>query len=209
MLIRIRVNDHHRIALAGAILLALLPGWLPAREPDAPVLLPVTQEVFSQFCATAVSGDREQTTLGLRLPDGTEWVVNLVAWGVPSFRIARYADGRSEREALSEGEAAGFATCIVESQGRYLWLTREMREMKRSVSGPFVTYHATDGLGYVRLLSRESEDTGLRDDPRFREQLAPRYMEHMMDGFQTMTYIGYEGGEIGPSPPPRSGEKPR
>ena len=36
MLNHIQMSDNHKPGLAGAILLALLPGWLACQEPDVP-----------------------------------------------------------------------------------------------------------------------------------------------------------------------------
>ena len=197
MLAHIRMTDSHKIGLAGVIPLVLLLGWFSAREPDARSRLPMAQEFASRLCALAVSGDEVATTLTFPRSDGTETPLNLVAWGLPSFRIRTTADGRSQREALSEAEKSEFATCIVENQGRYIWLTREMTDMTRSTSGEFVTYHALNGSGYVRLLNHQgSELADTVQNPLLREQLAPRYMEHLLLGFTTITYIGYEGEEI-------------
>ena len=57
----------------------------------------------------------------------------------------------------------------------------------------FVTYHALNGSGYVRLLNRQGREQAdaVRDNPLLREQFAARYVEHMMIGFNTITYIGF------------------
>ena len=154
------------------------------------------QTFASTMCAVAVAGipdARQTSTIVFREPDGTERHLNLVAWGVPAFRIGTTASTRSQRESLSETEASESAMCIVESQGRYFWFTREMTEMARSDSGGFVTYHALNGSGYVRLLNRQGREQAdaVRDNPLLREQFAARYVEHMMIGFNTITYIGF------------------
>ena len=65
-----------------------------------------------------------------------------------------------------------------------------MTEVARSESGAYVTYHALNGSGYVRVLSlsmRRMAD--LLPENERRQQV--RYMEHLTLGFSTFTYIGY------------------
>ena len=89
------------------VLLALL-------VPSAPL---GAQTAISSMCALVAPVDGQPTTLTFPLPDGRQASLNLVAQGVPAFRVTTTASGESERVRLSPAEAAESATCIVEAQG--------------------------------------------------------------------------------------------
>src|SRR5687767_9751177 len=51
---------------------------------------------------------------------------------------------------LSPDESFEYSVRIVERRGKYYWASRGMKELIRSESGAYITFHAVDGSGYVR-----------------------------------------------------------
>ena len=89
-----------------------------------------------------------------------------VGFGLPSVALGQgYAvvfEGRplravessfelSTSRELSEDESFEYSVRIVERGGKYYWASRDMKELLRSESGVYITYHALDGSGYVRV----------------------------------------------------------
>jgi hypothetical protein len=99
----------------------------------------------------------------------------------------------TESSSLDSDEAFEFAVRIVERRGKYYWATREMRELVRSESGAYITFHAVDGSGYVRVgapLLLELRDL-LPADKRRREI---GYVEHLLIQYASVTYYGNRSG---------------
>ena len=90
---------------------------------------------------------------------------------------------------LSGDEAFEFQVRIVERQGKFFWATRGMKELVRSESDAYITYHAIDGSGYVRVGSPFLLDLmdQLPDDQRQQEI---GYVEHLLIQFASLTYYG-------------------
>ena len=121
--------------------------------------------------------------------------VRVVFEGTPLRKVESSFAATSTR-ALSEDEAGEYQVRIVERNGRYYWASREMRELIRSESGAYVTYHATDGSGYIRVgipLLLDLRDRLPAD--RRREEIG--YVEHLLIQFGSVTYYGNRKG----SPP--------
>jgi len=77
---------------------------------------------------------------------------------------------------------------IVEVSGRYFWASREMKELALSRSGLYVTFHAVDGTGYVRVFA-----PALVPEPQSntaRDPSGPEYMEHLLLTLGSITYYG-------------------
>jgi hypothetical protein len=108
--------------------------------------------------------------------------------GQPLKKIQVDFTGLAELQ-LDSQQAAESAVRVVEHNGRYFWASREMKELKRSESGAYVTYHAIDGSGYVRtagpLLSSLLKQ--LSPDQRHAEA---EYVEHLLLQFASITYYG-------------------
>ena len=110
--------------------------------------------------------------------------------GVPSARVVTEDGGATRREVLTTEQQQEFIVRIVERDGRYFWVSREMTEMARAESGSFITYHALNGSGYVKVLALHVRR--LVDQlPQSERRQQVRYIEHLSLGFGTFTYIGY------------------
>ena len=69
-------------------------------------------------------------------------------------------------------------------------LCRQRKRLIRSESGGFITFHAVDGSGYVRILKPEVVASMKQ---RFSEAdlaAVPDYVEHLLIGLDSITYYG-------------------
>lgn len=108
--------------------------------------------------------------------------------GRPVWKVETSAGG-TFRDEMRADASFEYQVRVLERNGRYYWASREMKELVRSESGVYVTYHAVDGSGYVRVLrpafSRPKASTAPAG-----EEFEPEYMEHLILGFATITYFG-------------------
>lgn len=96
---------------------------------------------------------------------------------------------RTTTQKLTADESFELLVRIVERQGKYYWASRGMKELVRSESGAYLTFHAIDGSGYVRVGTPMMLD--LRDRmPEPQRQREIGYVEHLVIQFQSVTYYG-------------------
>jgi|TARA_B100001964_G_scaffold225985_1_gene274423 hypothetical protein len=121
------------------------------------------------------------------LPSAVGAQTEVLLNGLPALRVSENGVVRSIEEIPSDEAAA--EACLVQRIGdRYYWATHENVEVTRFEHGSFVTYVATDGSGYVRVLDPDARSIfdGLnRTDGDY------DYVEHYLLGMTTMTYFGY------------------
>jgi len=91
---------------------------------------------------------------------------------------------------ISEGELGrvpiGLSREIAEENGQFYWASRRHVEMGAVRNGPFVTYLALNGTGYVRVFDRNlGADTQVTPTE---EQFD--YVEHILLGLRSVTYYG-------------------
>ena len=97
----------------------------------------------------------------------------------------------TQTETFDLGPDASFeySVRIVERSGQFYWASRGMKRLVRHEAGAYITFHAVDGSGYVRIGIPMMMD--LRDqlpaDARRREI---GYTEHLLAGFTSITYYG-------------------
>jgi hypothetical protein len=114
--------------------------------------------------------------------------VTVVFEGEPLRKVeSSFAETRATD--LKPDEAFRYQVRIVEREGRYYWQTRGMKELRRSESGAYTTYHAIDGSGYIRVAIAMLLD--LRDRlPPEQRQNEIGYTEHLLQQFTSITYFG-------------------
>ena len=97
----------------------------------------------------------------------------LVFAGVPTARID--SDGRMTKKA----EFSASAACRIVKRGRrYEWASRENRPLDRVDAGDYIYYISPKGSGYIKVAVKPQGASGYD------------YMEHLSDGFTTVTYWG-------------------
>ena len=126
--------------------------------------------VFSTlFCATACFAESE-----------------VIFTGLPVKRVASTPDVTVFDE-LSAQEAGKYVVRIVLKGSQYLWASRENKPLRRSESGAFVTFHAEDGSGFVRIIKPDFRETVWRHSRR-----GVAFVEHTLLNLGSITYYGSE-----------------
>jgi len=106
--------------------------------------------------------------------------------GIPVIKVS---EGGIERLAdnLPRDKAVNLGCVISEISGKYYWATRENKEMISRISGAFITYIASDGSGYVRIINPKAKATL---PPLSSTEERFDYIEHMLIGLRSVTYYG-------------------
>jgi hypothetical protein len=77
--------------------------------------------------------------------------------------------------------------CIIsEIDGKYYWASRKNKELVRIQSGAFVTYIATDGSGFIRVILpdlKEAASMMSKTEEKY------DYVESMYIGISLLTYF--------------------
>lgn len=102
----------------------------------------------------------------------------------PTVRVVS-GDKETERSVLSDTDREKNRVVIVKVDGRYLWVSRENRELVYIFSGAFHIFVHPGGAGYVKIFDTHRLPEFLRDPgPRY------QYMEHVPLWLSTITYWG-------------------
>ena len=105
---------------------------------------------------------------------------SIVFSGTPKMKVS--TDGtQASTEKISGKKASEFRCTISKIGDKYYWTTRENLEMIPSASGIYITFMASNGAGYVKIVN-----------PEFREfELSGHhYVEHLILGLSTINYYG-------------------
>ena len=114
------------------------------------------------------------TTVALFAADDTVFVGN------PRVRFD--ADGKTTSPHELSGEGAEKYACRITKSGRkYIWASRENRELIRSEAGDFTYFISPEGTGYVKIFTGKA---GGKRDGNF------DYMEQLTSDLKTFTYWG-------------------
>ncbi len=110
----------------------------------------------------------------------------IVFTGIPALKIS---EGGVDRvvENIKEDKALEFKCVITKKGDKYFWTSRDNVELIRIQSGAFLTFVATSGAGYVRIISPELKDAAaLMGETEEKYD----YVEHMLIGLRSVTYYG-------------------
>ncbi len=103
--------------------------------------------------------------------------------------IVKISEGGIPRvpENLDRATAAN-ATCVISKIGGiYYWASRENTRLVRIESGAFITYLASNGAGYVRMINpalKSAASLMSKTEETF------DYVEHALVGLRSVTYYG-------------------
>ena len=106
--------------------------------------------------------------------------------GTPIVKISEGGVNRVVED--FKGAKAIEAECVIVKVGdKYLWKTRNNVEMMKIQSGTFITFVATSGAGYVRIIPPDlKEAASLMDETEKKYD----YVEHLVIGLKSVTYYG-------------------
>lgn len=110
----------------------------------------------------------------------------IVFSGTPIVKISEGGASRVVEDL--KGAEASEAECVVTKIGdKYFWKTRNNSELLMVPSGAFVTFVATNGSGYVRIIPPDlKEAASLMDETEKKYD----YVEHLLIGLRSVTYYG-------------------
>ncbi len=110
----------------------------------------------------------------------------IVFSGTPVIKISEGGTSRVVEDLKSEKVLETECT-ITKIGDKYFWKTRNNVELFLVQSGAFVTFVATNGSGYVRIIpSNLKEAASLMDETEKKYD----YVEHMLIGLRSVTYYG-------------------
>jgi len=106
--------------------------------------------------------------------------------GIPEIKISEGGTNRTP-EKLSKTKAMEFKCTITKMDDKYYWTTRENVELIPIQSGAFITFLASNGSGYVRIVNPD-----MKDAASFMGDTEEKfdYIEHLLLGLKTITYYG-------------------
>jgi hypothetical protein len=111
-------------------------------------------------------------------------VAQVVIDAEPTVRVDSGGDSTS-RTVLTPVERAKARLIILKQEGRYLWASRDGRELHHMKSGYFHYFVDRETGQYVKVMDTHDMSPALRQPgPRF------RFMEHVHGGLGTITYWG-------------------
>jgi hypothetical protein len=108
----------------------------------------------------------------------------IIFTGMPEMKISE--DGtRTTTDKIAKTKAIEFKCTITKIKDKYYWTTRENLELVSIRSGAYITFVATNGAGYIRIIDPE-----IKNGPLAGEGGHYNYMEHLLLGLSTVTYFG-------------------
>ena len=108
--------------------------------------------------------------------------------GIPSVAV-EMQEGTTRSVEVSSSRVPDLKVTIAKEGGKYVWASRNNLTMNKTESGVYITYTATTGAGYVRVLNpmmRKALES-LPPDQRAKEFV---YMEHLVNRLGSITYFG-------------------
>lgn len=110
----------------------------------------------------------------------------IVFSGVPAVKVSEGGSSRVVEDL--KGTKISEAECIITKIGdKYLWRTRNNVELFLVRSGAFITFVATNGSGYVRIIPSDlKEAASLMGETEKKYD----YVEHLLIGLRSVTYYG-------------------
>ena len=113
------------------------------------------------------------------------WGEEIILSGVPAIKIS---EGGTDRVVENlKAEEASAAECTITKVGdKYFWASRNNVELTPIQSGAFITFVATSGVGYVRMILpdlKEAVAVASADEAEKKFD----YVEHMLLGLRSVT----------------------
>lgn len=110
----------------------------------------------------------------------------IVFTGIPEVKISEAATSRIP-ETLSGKKAIEYKCTITKIDDRYYWTTRKNIELIAIEFGAYITFVASNGSGYVRIIAPEMKEIVAAID-----EVGGKYdyIEHLLLGLRTISYYG-------------------
>jgi hypothetical protein len=108
--------------------------------------------------------------------------------GLPLVKI-EVIEGASQTQPIPRQRAREYSVRIERTGSGYVWASRNNVPLVKIESGAYVTYVATNGAGYIRVLDPAMRKAILSLPAEQREKEFT-YMEHMVNRLGSLTYFG-------------------
>ncbi len=110
--------------------------------------------------------------------------------GFPVKKI-EIVDSKPNEFELSSMKSKEYFVKIEKVGEKYYWASRSNKELILSISGLYQTFHAIDGSGYIRVLSKEAREVfnALTEKEKSGQYV---YIEHLVHQMSSITYYGVE-----------------
>lgn len=105
------------------------------------------------------------------------------------FIIIEVSEGKTSTTPLPPEKAAEFRVVITREGSQYFWKSRKDIPLVKTESGGYITYVATTGAGYIRVLAPFMREM-LSQLPREEREREFVYMEHLTITLGSVTYFG-------------------
>lgn len=114
----------------------------------------------------------------------------VVFYGQPAKKVTTTHEA-TDTEALTPESASQLAVTITFQDGKYYWASRSNKPLFRSESGSYITFHAVDGSGYIRVYQPFMYELMAQLPPGQRDREIG-YVEHLVHMFGSITYFGHK-----------------
>lgn len=101
-------------------------------------------------------------------------VSTVIVNGLPMKKVMSDIEG-TESTTLSEKERLSYRLLITKKNKKYIWASRENKDLILSKNGAFYDFVEPNGRGYIRVSIADGKCL---------------YMEHLTQGFNNITYWG-------------------
>lgn len=108
--------------------------------------------------------------------------------GIPSVKV-EMLEGVTQTSPVLRERARELAVRIVKTSDGYAWASRNNVPLTKRQSGVYITYIASTGAGYIRVLD-PSMRNALNRLPEGHKDAEFTYMEHMVNQLGSVTYFG-------------------
>jgi len=110
----------------------------------------------------------------------------IVVSGIPTVKIS---EGGASRvvEDLKDAKASEAECIVTKIDDKYFWKSRNNIELFMVQSGAFVSFVATNGSGYIRVIPSDLKEVASLMDETEKKY---NYVEHLLIGLRAVTYYG-------------------
>ncbi len=111
----------------------------------------------------------------------------IVFTGIPTIKISEGGTSRILKK-LTNTKSIEYKCTITKINDKYYWTTRENVELLPKSSGVYITFLASNGSGYIRIIKSEIKKIVAQLLDATEKEFD--YVEHLLLGLKSVTYYG-------------------
>ncbi len=111
----------------------------------------------------------------------------IVFTGIPTIKISEGGTSRILKK-LTNTKSIEYKCTITKINDKYYWTTRENVELLPKSSGVYITFLASNGSGYIRIIKSEMKKIVAQLLDATEKEFD--YVEHLLLGLKSVTYYG-------------------